>query len=189
VIAPLARAMLNRSLMSFDDVASRALDALDQIVIAMSADMQVVLHLNGAARKRFPDGVLPRDLRDAAQLFVISRRDTGRTPAPMKVELGAEAEFLCVIPAGGNPPVEVLVLRPEVTHAADTFRLLNGRYGVTRREFQVLGALRRGLTNREIASRLGISPNTIARHLQRLYERLDVPNRSRLVGMVERLSR
>jgi DNA-binding CsgD family transcriptional regulator len=106
----------------------------------------------------------------------------------MKVLLGEDIVFLRVVAADGRPPVEVLVLRQEVTRGAETFRLLNGRYGVTRREFQVLAALRQGLTNREIAATLGISPNTTARHLQRLYDRLDVPNRSRLVGMVEQLT-
>lgn len=43
-----------------------------------------------------------------------------------------------------------------------------------------------GLTNREIATALGISPNTVRNRLYALYSRLDVANRAELVARLKR---
>jgi predicted ATPase/DNA-binding CsgD family transcriptional regulator/DNA-binding XRE family transcriptional regulator len=51
-------------------------------------------------------------------------------------------------------------------------RLLSGR------EAQVLEQVAGGLTNREIAERLRISPATVQRHLANIYQKLDVRNRT-----------
>jgi DNA-binding NarL/FixJ family response regulator len=48
------------------------------------------------------------------------------------------------------------------------------------RELQVVAAVVEGLSNDEIASRLGISPKTVESHLRRLFERLDVASRTEL---------
>ena len=48
---------------------------------------------------------------------------------------------------------------------------------ITARERELLSALADGLTNRQIASRFGISPNTVKYHLKNLYDKLGVSNR------------
>ncbi|MDQ6745286.1 MAG: helix-turn-helix transcriptional regulator [Actinomycetota bacterium] len=52
---------------------------------------------------------------------------------------------------------------------------------VTEREAQVLRAVARGLSNGEVASELGISTHTVAKHLQHIYARLGVRNRTAAV--------
>ena len=54
--------------------------------------------------------------------------------------------------------------------------------GVTEREAQVLGMLRRGHSTAEIASRLQISPVTVRRYISELVRKLGVDNRAALVG-------
>ncbi len=49
---------------------------------------------------------------------------------------------------------------------------------LSRREAQVLEQVAGGLTNREIADRLRISPATVQRHLANIYAKLDVRNRT-----------
>lgn len=49
--------------------------------------------------------------------------------------------------------------------------------GLSPREMDVLGALAAGESNKEIARRLGISPNTVKTHLARVYEKLAVQRR------------
>jgi DNA-binding NarL/FixJ family response regulator len=55
-------------------------------------------------------------------------------------------------------------------------------HGLTRREQEVLNELRRGRTNREIASRLGVSTATVNKHVQQVLKKLHVTNRSQAVA-------
>jgi len=62
--------------------------------------------------------------------------------------------------------------------------------GISARELTVLEELAQGRSNKEIARRLGISPETVKTHLARLYERLgarrrtDAVNRARELGLL-----
>jgi len=49
--------------------------------------------------------------------------------------------------------------------------------GLTQRELQVLVALTRGGTSRQLAQQLGVSPRTVQKHLQRIYAKLGVNGR------------
>lgn len=50
--------------------------------------------------------------------------------------------------------------------------------GLTGREVEVLRLLATGVTNRVIASRLGISEKTVARHISNIFTKLDLPSRA-----------
>jgi len=54
--------------------------------------------------------------------------------------------------------------------------------GLTRREQEVLAELRRGRSNREIASRLGVSIATVSKHVQQVLKKLNVRNRGQAVA-------
>lgn len=62
--------------------------------------------------------------------------------------------------------------------------------GISPRELVVLGELAAGRSNKEIARRLAVSPNTVKTHLARLYEKLgaerrtDAVNRARELGII-----
>ncbi len=49
--------------------------------------------------------------------------------------------------------------------------------GLSPRECELLEALATGESNKELARRLGISPNTVKTHLARVYDKLDVQRR------------
>jgi DNA-binding CsgD family transcriptional regulator len=49
--------------------------------------------------------------------------------------------------------------------------------GLSPREVDILGRLATGESNKEIARRLGISPNTVKTHVARVYEKLEVQRR------------
>jgi DNA-binding NarL/FixJ family response regulator len=58
------------------------------------------------------------------------------------------------------------------------------RQGLTRRERQVLGELRRGYTNREIAQRLNVSIPTVNKHVQQVLRKLGVRTRAQAVALL-----
>lgn len=53
---------------------------------------------------------------------------------------------------------------------------------LSRRETDMLEALSRGLTNRELSRELGISANTVKFHLSNLYDKLSVKNRAQAIA-------
>jgi DNA-binding CsgD family transcriptional regulator len=54
--------------------------------------------------------------------------------------------------------------------------------GISPRELEVLQSLARGLSNKEIARALGVSPNTVKTHVARLFEKLDASNRAHAIA-------
>jgi two-component system nitrate/nitrite response regulator NarP len=55
--------------------------------------------------------------------------------------------------------------------------------GLTARERELLAALANGWSNLQIASRIGISRNTVKYHLKNLYDKLGVSNRAMAVAL------
>jgi DNA-binding NarL/FixJ family response regulator len=74
--------------------------------------------------------------------------------------------------------VEALASSP-VVRAFDA----NGLSLLSKREMDVVRSLAEGLTNREIAGRLGLSPHTIKNYLFRVYDKLGVSSRLELLFM------
>jgi LuxR family maltose regulon positive regulatory protein len=52
---------------------------------------------------------------------------------------------------------------------------------LTNRELEILGMLANRLSNKEIASQLNISPATVKRHTENIYQKLNVPGRREAV--------
>jgi DNA-binding CsgD family transcriptional regulator len=57
-------------------------------------------------------------------------------------------------------------------------RRREGPGGLTHREIEVLGLLARGLSNREIADRLVISPKTVGNHVEHIYSKIGASSRT-----------
>jgi DNA-binding NarL/FixJ family response regulator len=60
-----------------------------------------------------------------------------------------------------------------------------GADGLSAREAQVMGMLRRGHSTAQMATRLGIAPVTVRRHISDLVHKLGVVDRSALIGQPE----
>jgi DNA-binding CsgD family transcriptional regulator len=56
--------------------------------------------------------------------------------------------------------------------------------GLSPRESEILGWVTKGKTNPEISMILGISRRTVQKHLERIYIKLEVENRTAAVAMV-----
>jgi DNA-binding CsgD family transcriptional regulator len=53
---------------------------------------------------------------------------------------------------------------------------------LTPREIEVLGALGNGMTNKEVARLLGISPHTVKFHIESLFRKLGAASRAEAVA-------
>lgn len=59
--------------------------------------------------------------------------------------------------------------------------------GISTREYEVLLLLAEGHSNKEIAKRLFVSPNTVKTHLARLYGKLEVSRRTQAIHKAQKL--
>jgi two-component system, NarL family, nitrate/nitrite response regulator NarL len=58
---------------------------------------------------------------------------------------------------------------------------------LTKRELEVLALLASGLTNKEMARTIGLSPETVKDHLENLYRKLDAQDRMEALGKARNL--
>jgi DNA-binding NarL/FixJ family response regulator len=58
--------------------------------------------------------------------------------------------------------------------------------GLTDREEEVLSCMREGLSNADVAVRLGVTPNTVRNHVQRILYKLDVHTKLEAVVLTSR---
>jgi DNA-binding CsgD family transcriptional regulator len=70
--------------------------------------------------------------------------------------------------------------RPQ-TEPFEFNRLAQETLGVSERELEVLALIAAGQSNKEIARRLEVSPNTVKTHIGNLFEKLDVQRRTEAV--------
>ena len=68
-------------------------------------------------------------------------------------------------------------------------RACEPRVRLSKREHEVLLWLREGKTNGEIAAILGISQHTVKRHVEKVLQKLDAPNRAAASARAERCER
>lgn len=59
--------------------------------------------------------------------------------------------------------------------------------GISVREAEVLGLIAAGHSNKVIARRLAISPNTVKTHISRVFEKLDVASRTQAIDRARSL--
>jgi DNA-binding CsgD family transcriptional regulator len=80
----------------------------------------------------------------------------------------------------------MLLLAQNNLRNGDTARLLDA--ALTQRESEVLSWVAKGKTNRDIAEILGMSPRTVNKHLEHIFDKLGVETRSAAAAIGARLS-
>ena len=71
-----------------------------------------------------------------------------------------------------------LLIRIHTSDDGEDIVRLGEKFGLSQREAEVLVWLARGKTNREMGHILGISPRTINKHLEQIFKKLEVDNRT-----------
>jgi DNA-binding NarL/FixJ family response regulator len=118
----------------------------------------------------FAGAVLPPAVT-AALLRLTDSEDHGMYRHPID---GGRLEFTLLTRSGAD---EWLFRITETRDGAEE-RLLAARHGLTEREAEVLLWISRGKANREISEILGISPRTVNKHLEQVFEKMGIENRA-----------
>ena len=133
-------------------------------------------------RDRFPDvGVIMLSAYDDRQ-FVVEAVRSGARGYVLKAR---DAEHLIQtvrLVAGGNMVIDpqlVVALAEELSDAKERDRKADT---LTAREIEVLQLLAFGHTNRDIAEKLFISPDTVKTHLEHIFEKLGASDRTAAVA-------
>jgi len=172
---PLRRAALVMRLAVFGDLAVNEAALVDDI---RNADV-VVADTIDASPSSAPVLYLVRDSSEASQAIARGARGVMlRTAGPQRLHSGIRAV------ADGMVIVDDEVADAVMPHARARVDLIEP---LTPREQQVAQLLAGGLTNKEIAQRLGITEHTVKFHLNGLLRKLGVSTRTEAVVQAARL--
>ena len=90
-----------------------------------------------------------------------------------------------------KPKVETVVIEKEIYRSSAIPFVLNEKaftqLGISKRELEVLQLMAEGHTNQGIADELFVSLNTIKTHGSRIFEKLDVKNRTQAIDKAKKL--
>lgn len=138
-----------------------------------------------AHRERLDGSGYPRGLsgaaisRPARILGAADAYQAMREPRPYRSERSpaeAAAELRAEVKAGRLDAEAVEAILGAAGHRVSRRR--EGPAGLTAREVEVLRLLARGLSNKEIAARLVISPKTVGNHVEHIYAKIDSSSRA-----------
>jgi DNA-binding NarL/FixJ family response regulator len=169
----LANARLTQSARAALDVSGRYLLAVNGAGKLMWATPQAQKLLSDALSSEGDDVVLP----DPIPQWLEQAR---------KGKAGSKATVIAALP--GNEPLRLqymgklganeFLLRLAKDSGAEAPAEFSSELGLTTREGEVLSWLSKGKTNRDIAQILGLSPRTVDKHLEQIYAKLGVENRT-----------
>jgi DNA-binding CsgD family transcriptional regulator len=176
------------------NVRARASATVAALERATDAGSHAVIVLGGDGRIEFATGLavrwiagLPHTAVSAARLpeplesWSVAQRTRARekstTAGRLELDAGG-ATITAHFIAGGLDRGDTILLERRAPIEVATLRL----FGLTAREVEVLELLAHGLSNGQIASELALSERTVAKHLEHVYEKLEVGNRTAAVA-------
>ncbi len=157
----------------------RVAEADGRAIVAVRPDGSVAFASSGAwelLAGHLPPPGAPGRLPEALAAWIALRRRRGLDPP---------AVFTADGPAGGltgrwlpaaapGDPDAVLLERESPLPSPATLAYL----GLSRRQAEVLALVARGHTNGQVAQSLGVSPRTVQKHLEHIFDRLGVRTRA-----------
>ncbi|ANW03609.1 response regulator transcription factor [Bradyrhizobium icense] len=170
----LANARLTQSARAALDVSGRYLLAVNGAGKIMWATPQAQKLLSDSlAADGDDDLVLPEPIPQ--WLDEARKGKAGAKAAAMPTRHGNELLRLQYM---GKLGANEFLLRLAKDSGAETPVEFSSELGLTTREGEVLSWLSKGKTNRDIAQILGLSPRTVDKHLEQIYSKLGVENRT-----------
>jgi DNA-binding NarL/FixJ family response regulator len=178
----LANARLTQSARAALDVSGRFLLAVNRQGRIMWATPQAHKLLSDHLGADGDDLVLPEPLR---QWLDVAQRSTSKTQPTAALSSNAQLRLHYMGNAGPNE----FLLRLAKDTGTDLPAEFSSEFGLTTREREVLSWLSKGKTNRDIAQILGLSPRTVDKHLEQIYAKLGVENRTAAAAIATNATR
>ncbi|MGI3903972.1 MAG: response regulator [Janthinobacterium lividum] len=172
----LATARMARSARAALDASGRHLMAVDGAgrVLWLTPRAQAVVTQEAATR------ALPDDLRVWMAVCVAGRTDGRRDATTLSLSRAGPVAVSWVGRFGADEYLLRLVPEEPDDLPPELFR----SYRLTGRELQVLGWIAKGKSNRDAAEILGLSTRTVDKHLEQIYAKLGVENRTAAAALV-----
>src|SRR6266545_2516531 len=170
--------------------ARTALDAFGRFLLAVDGTGKVMwctpqaARLLGTALTGFDtEGyVVPSDVR--AWLDQSASAPASSPPTPIELAAGSASKLRLLYV--GQVGTEERLLRVIEGEAVSDQAVLKSRLLVTDREAEVLLWIARGKSNRDIAEILSLSPRTVNKHLEQIFTKLGVENRTSAAALAVR---
>ena len=161
-------------------------------VLAVNERLRV-MYSNEAAHALFPelqDNALPRSLEEMCERFLCGQSSGAGVQETQSVTLPLSGQSLkgtLQLVQDDATKHRLVVVRFDTAKAAVCQRSRMRAYGMSNREEHVATALADGLTNVEIADRIGISVRTVENHLRSIYRKVGVNSRTKLIYQLSRM--
>ena len=127
------------------------------------------------------------------ELFRFARADESSEPPRKQCKLSCQVDkkkfsiHLRLITYRNKKPLLFLYFSPEEYELNLSKRIM--RYGLSKRQAEVVFLLNQGLTNKEIGSKLFISKYTVENHLKSIFQKMGVKNRTELSYRLQQVSK
>ncbi|MGJ5181316.1 response regulator [Bradyrhizobium oligotrophicum] len=177
----LANARMTQSARAALDVSGRFLLAVNREGRLMWATPQAQRLLSDSFGTA-DELVLPEALR-----LWLDQVQNGKGGAKAAASLPDHPELRLYYMGGAGPNEFLLRLAKEAS--GDVPKQFSSEFGLTVREGEVLSWLSKGKTNRDIAQILGLSPRTVDKHLEQIYAKLGVENRTAAAAIATGVTR
>jgi DNA-binding NarL/FixJ family response regulator len=179
----LANARLARSAQTALDVSGRFLLAVNRAGKTLWCTPQAATLLTAAIRGfSTKDYELPASVR----AWLAERLDdTAAAAESVELSKGRDAEHLFVSYVGQVGSDEVLLRLMEGAVGSEV-EVLKRKLVLTQREAEVLLWIARGKSNRDVAEILDLSPRTVNKHLEQIFSKLGVENRTSAAAVAMR---
>ncbi len=171
----LARMRVHLSSARVSQSGRSALDATGRHLLAVTAEGNLLWatpQVEHLLERLGSSDSLPEAFRAPLARLLVPDENPGMS---LRFEAGGDTIELVLVGPTRND--EVLVRLNVIREGAEV-ELLRNRYGLTQREAEVLLWISYGKPNRVISEILGISPRTVNKHLEQVFEKLGVETRA-----------
>ena len=162
------------------------LDAGLNLIASNDPALQILCFPNGAERIKQPKVFMA----DRVRTTLVNHQHQGGGPAFVKEFKSGKRRYICKsfqVDCNGHYPVQpafAVLLERDAASSFSALSEISQEFDLTQRERETVEFLMQGLTSKEIATRMKISPNTVKAFLRLVMVKMKVSTRSGIAGKI-----